>query len=94
MPLDGADLCDFAMSHITTNRPISINLSPSRGPGRRGSTNKELLYETDSAALADRRAKMVAGLLINRYQVDPKKIAMSSSAGEGATVELVLARNN
>lgn len=50
--------------------------------------------ETDSAALADRRAKMVAGLLINRYQVDPKKIAMSSSAGEGATVELVLARNN
>ncbi|MFI5360451.1 MAG: OmpA family protein [Elusimicrobiota bacterium] len=50
--------------------------------------------EADAAALADMRAKMVAGLLINRYQVDPKKIAMSSSAGEGATVELVLARGN
>ena len=50
--------------------------------------------ETDASALADRRAKMVAGLLINRYQVDPKKIALSSSSGEGATVELVFARNN
>jgi outer membrane protein OmpA-like peptidoglycan-associated protein len=50
--------------------------------------------ETNSDALAKDRAKMVAGLLINRYQVDPKKIAMSSSAGEGATVELVLARND
>jgi outer membrane protein OmpA-like peptidoglycan-associated protein len=50
--------------------------------------------ETDAEGLAKDRAKMVAGLLINRYQVDPKKIAMSSSAGEGATVELVLARNN
>jgi outer membrane protein OmpA-like peptidoglycan-associated protein len=50
--------------------------------------------ETDADALAKDRAKMVASLLINRYQVDPKKIAMSSSSGEGATVELVLARNN
>ena len=50
--------------------------------------------EANSDALAKDRAKMVAGLLINRYQVDPKKIAMSSSAGEGATVELVLARND
>jgi len=50
--------------------------------------------ETDSAALAERRAKMVTGLLINRYQVDPKKIQMTSSAGEGATVELDLARND
>ena len=50
--------------------------------------------ETDGAALAERRAKMVAGLLINRYQVDPKKIEISSSAGEGATVELVFARGN
>ena len=50
--------------------------------------------ETNSDALAKDRAKMVAGLLINRYQVDPKKISMSSAAGEGATVELVLARNN
>lgn len=50
--------------------------------------------ETDAAALADRRAKMVAGLLINRYQIEPKKIQVTSSAGEGATVELVLARND
>lgn len=50
--------------------------------------------ETDSATLADRRAKMVAGLLINRYQVEPKKIQVTSSAGDGATVELVLARTN
>jgi outer membrane protein OmpA-like peptidoglycan-associated protein len=50
--------------------------------------------ETDATALADRRAKMVAGLLINRYQVEPKKIQVTSSAGEGATVDLVLARND
>jgi hypothetical protein len=37
---------------------------------------------------------MVAGLLINRYQVDPKKIAMSTSAGDAPTVELVLAKND
>jgi outer membrane protein OmpA-like peptidoglycan-associated protein len=50
--------------------------------------------ETDSTALADRRAKMVAGLLINRYQVEPKKIQVSSSSGQAATVDLVLARND
>ena len=50
--------------------------------------------ETNTTALAADRAKMVAGLLINRYQVDPKKISISSSAGEGATVQLVLARND
>ncbi|MDE2512404.1 MAG: OmpA family protein, partial [Elusimicrobia bacterium] len=50
--------------------------------------------ETDATALADRRAKMVAGLLINRYQVEPNKIQVKSSTGEGATVELVLARND
>jgi outer membrane protein OmpA-like peptidoglycan-associated protein len=50
--------------------------------------------ENDAGTLADRRAKMVAGLLINRYQVEPKKIAVSSSAGDSATVELVLARND
>jgi outer membrane protein OmpA-like peptidoglycan-associated protein len=47
--------------------------------------------ENDGEALADRRAKMVAGLLINRYQVDPKKIQISSSSGEGAIVEITLA---
>jgi outer membrane protein OmpA-like peptidoglycan-associated protein len=50
--------------------------------------------ETNAAGLAADRAKMVAGLLINRYQVDPKKIAMSSSEGDRADVELVLARSN
>lgn len=50
--------------------------------------------ENDGAVLADKRAKMVAGLLINRYQVDPKKISITSSAGEGANVQLVLARND
>jgi len=51
--------------------------------------------EADPAALADRRAKMVAGLLVNRYQVEPKKIRISSSAsGEGAKVELVMGRND
>ncbi|MDE2489694.1 MAG: OmpA family protein, partial [Elusimicrobia bacterium] len=49
--------------------------------------------ETDAAALADRRAKMVAGLLINRYQVAPSKIQVGSSVGSGATVELTMARN-
>ena len=50
--------------------------------------------EADATALADRRAKMVAGLLINRYQVEPKKIQVTSAAGEGSTVDLVLARND
>ncbi|MFI5347851.1 MAG: OmpA family protein [Elusimicrobiota bacterium] len=50
--------------------------------------------EADAAALAERRARMVAGLLINRYQVEPKKIQVTSSTGEGATVDLILARND
>jgi outer membrane protein OmpA-like peptidoglycan-associated protein len=49
--------------------------------------------ETGAAALADRRAKMVAGLLINRYQVAPSKIQVDSSVGPGASVELVMAQN-
>lgn len=51
--------------------------------------------EADQASLADRRAKMVAGLLVNRYQIEPKKIQISSSAsGKGAKVELVMGRND
>ncbi|MBI3566424.1 MAG: OmpA family protein, partial [Elusimicrobia bacterium] len=50
--------------------------------------------ETDAAKLADNRARMIVGLLINRYQIPPGKITVSSSVGEGATVELVLARND
>ncbi len=34
--------------------------------------------ETDAAGLAERRAKMVAGLLVNKYQVEPKKIQVTS----------------
>lgn len=51
--------------------------------------------EQDPATLADRRAKMVAGLLVNRYQVEPKKIRISSSAsGQGAKVELMMERGD
>jgi len=51
--------------------------------------------EKEGAALAERRAKMVAGLLVNRYQIEPKKIQMSSSAsGEGAKVEIIMSRND
>jgi len=50
--------------------------------------------EAGGEKLADARAKMVAGLLINRYQIEPKKIQVSKSAGEGATVELTFARND
>lgn len=51
--------------------------------------------EKEGAALAERRAKMVAGLLVNRYQVEPKKIRMSSSAsGEGAKVEIIMSRGD
>lgn len=50
--------------------------------------------ETDAAKLADNRARMIVGLLINRYQIPPAKITMTASAGEGATVDLILARND
>lgn len=50
--------------------------------------------EADGSSLADRRAKMVAGLLINRYQIDPRKIQVASSAsGNGAKVELDFVRS-
>lgn len=46
--------------------------------------------ETAPANLAEKRAQMVAGLLINKYQVDPKKIEVSSSLSdaEGAKVSV------
>jgi len=51
--------------------------------------------EEDGAALADRRAKMVAGLLINRYSVEPKKLDISAaSANDNAMVELVVVRGD
>lgn len=50
--------------------------------------------ETDAAKLADNRARMIVGLLINRYQIPPGKITVSAAPGEGATVELVLARGD
>ena len=49
--------------------------------------------ENDGAALAGQRAKMVAGILINRYQVDSKRIFMTSGAsGAGSKVDLEFAR--
>ncbi len=49
--------------------------------------------ETDGAALADKRAKMVASILVNRYQVDSKRIYLASDAsGAGAKVDLAFAR--
>lgn len=39
--------------------------------------------EPDFLSLAERRAQMAAGLLINKYQVDPKKIQVSSKVAEG-----------
>lgn len=50
--------------------------------------------EADGAALAGQRAKMVASILVNRYQVDSKRIFMTSSAtGSGAKVDLAFARS-
>jgi outer membrane protein OmpA-like peptidoglycan-associated protein len=49
--------------------------------------------ETEGAALAGQRAKMVASILVNRYQVDSKRIFMTSAAsGEGSKVDLAFAR--
>jgi outer membrane protein OmpA-like peptidoglycan-associated protein len=49
--------------------------------------------ETEGAALAGQRAKLVAGILVNRYQVDSKRIVMTSAAsGAGPKVELGFAR--
>jgi outer membrane protein OmpA-like peptidoglycan-associated protein len=39
--------------------------------------------EAGASVLAERLAQLVAGLLINKYQVDPKKIQLSSSIQEG-----------
>ena len=45
------------------------------------------------ARLAGQRAKMVASILVNRYQVDSKRIFMTSAAsGEGSKVDLAFAR--
>lgn len=51
--------------------------------------------EQDSAGLADRRAKMVAGLLINKYQIDPKKIQTSSEVSDlpGAKVSATFVKS-
>lgn len=50
--------------------------------------------EADGAALAGQRAKMVASILVNRYQVESKRIFMTSAAsGAGAKVDLAFARS-
>jgi outer membrane protein OmpA-like peptidoglycan-associated protein len=51
--------------------------------------------EEDGAALAERRAKLVKGLLINRYSVEPKKLDISAaSSNDSAIVELIVVRND
>ncbi len=48
--------------------------------------------EKDAPVLAERRAQMVAGLLINRYGVEPKRIRVASSVSEaGPRVDLEFA---
>ena len=50
--------------------------------------------ETDAARLAERRAQMVAGLLINKYQLEPKRIQVRSevsASGDARRVEVRLA---
>jgi len=48
--------------------------------------------ETDASVLAERRAQMIAGLLINRYQTEPKRIQVRSAVSDerGQTVEIRL----
>ena len=39
--------------------------------------------ETDAKALAERRAQLVAGQLINKYQIEPKRIQVRSNVSDG-----------
>lgn len=39
--------------------------------------------ESDAEQLAERRAQMVAGLLINKYHVEPKKVQLGSKVADG-----------
>lgn len=49
--------------------------------------------EADGDALSGKRAKMVAGILVNRYQVESKRIFMTSGAsGAGTKVDLSFER--
>jgi outer membrane protein OmpA-like peptidoglycan-associated protein len=48
--------------------------------------------EKEAAQLAERRAQMVASVLINRYQVEPKRIQVASGVSDsGAKVDLEFA---
>ena len=51
--------------------------------------------ETDATGLAERRAQMVASLLINKYQIEPKKIQVTSTVVETPThkVEIDFVKN-
>jgi outer membrane protein OmpA-like peptidoglycan-associated protein len=56
-------------------------------------TGHSAAAEADGAALAGKRAQMVAGILVNRYQVESKRIFMTSTAsGAGSKVDLSFAR--
>jgi outer membrane protein OmpA-like peptidoglycan-associated protein len=49
--------------------------------------------ENEGEALSGQRAKMVAGILVNRYQVDSKRVAVEpAAAGGGSKVELEFGR--
>ncbi len=47
--------------------------------------------ENDAAGLAERRAQMVAGLLINKYQIDPKKLTVRSQIDDTASYKVEVA---
>ena len=56
-------------------------------------TGHSAAEEENGETLADKRAKMVVGILVNRYQVDSKRIFLSSTAsGAGSKVDLAFAR--
>jgi outer membrane protein OmpA-like peptidoglycan-associated protein len=50
--------------------------------------------ENDGFNLAQQRAKLVAGLLVNRHQIDSKRLFMSSNeTAESSKVEVELIKN-
>lgn len=51
--------------------------------------------ESQASSLAERRAQMVAGLLINKYQLEPKKIQVESAVAQaqGHRVQIHFVKN-
>jgi outer membrane protein OmpA-like peptidoglycan-associated protein len=48
--------------------------------------------EADGDMLAERRAQMIAGLLINKYQVEPKRIQVRSNVSDKGGCQKVTVR--